>query len=444
MGKKLPKSLGTVRVPEQFQQVFIKAQEYVSRYFQNYKDNPKHGTIEISGERYILVRAASMSMEFFDLVISLYKNRGEKEAVNVAMGLLFDISHAVGKADAKAFHSKMKVFDPIEKLSAGPVHFAYSGWAFVDILPGSNPTPDENYYLIYDHPSSFEADAWLRHSRRAKFPVCIMNAGYSSGWCEESFGIPLVAVEIECRARGDKHCRFIMATPAKIEEYITKYSVKFHPIREKAEGLLIPEFFQRKRIEEELKKAQQELEERVKERTAELSKINLQLKREISERRQIEEALRQSEEKFRTLFEDSRDAIYITTREGNFIDANQSALDLFGYTREEMTGVNARQLYVNPKDARRFQKEIEQKGFVRDFEVKLRKKDGTEMDCLFTATVRRANDGSVLAYQGIIRDITERKRQEEQLAYMATHDTLTGLPNRMLFNDRLNLELAHA
>ena len=136
--------------------------------------------------------------------------------------------------------------------------------------------------------------------------------------------------------------------------------------------------------------------------------------RDISARRQAEEALKRSEEKYRTLFEDSRDAVYITTREGKFIEANQSFLDLFGYSREEMIDLKAQEAYVNPDDRSRFQKEIEQKGSLRDFEVKLRRKDGAEMDCLISATVRRADDGSILGYQGIIRDITEKKRLEAQ------------------------------
>lgn len=140
-----------------------------------------------------------------------------------------------------------------------------------------------------------------------------------------------------------------------------------------------------------------------------------ELDKEITDRKRAEEALRESEQKYRALFEDSRDAIYITTREGEFIDANQAAFDLLGYGREEMVALNARQLYVNASNGGRFQKEIEQKGFVRDYEVKLRKKGGAEMDCLFSVSVRRAPDGRILAYQGIIRDITKRKRAEEAL-----------------------------
>jgi PAS domain S-box-containing protein len=135
----------------------------------------------------------------------------------------------------------------------------------------------------------------------------------------------------------------------------------------------------------------------------------------VTDRRQAEATQRVSEERYKSIFEKSRDAIYITTYNGTYVDANQAALDLFGYAREELKKLNAGQLYADPADARRFQKEIEEKGFVRDFEVPLRKKDGTVMDCLFTVTAQRGDDGDILEYQGIIRDITERKRMEEGL-----------------------------
>jgi len=71
----------------------------------------------------------------------------------------------------------------IEKLSAGPVHFSHSGLAFVNIYSESKPTPDENFHLIYDHPFSFESDAWEKKGKKPDFPVCVMNAGYSTGCC---------------------------------------------------------------------------------------------------------------------------------------------------------------------------------------------------------------------------------------------------------------------
>jgi PAS domain S-box-containing protein len=148
---------------------------------------------------------------------------------------------------------------------------------------------------------------------------------------------------------------------------------------------------------------------------AELRKRIAELKTLENERKQTEEALRKSEERYRTLFEESRDAIYTTSQEGEIIDANQSMLNLFGYSRGEMIGLQARETYVHPEDRLKFKQKIEHEGFVRDHEIKLRKKDGTEMDCLLTAIVRRTADGNILGYQGIIRDITESKRAEEKL-----------------------------
>src|SRR4030042_1706196 len=136
---------------------------------------------------------------------------------------------------------------------------------------------------------------------------------------------------------------------------------------------------------------------------------------DVTDRRQAEVTQQASEERYKTFFENSRDAVYITTSDGSYVDANRAALDLFGYTREEMKKVKARQLYADPADARRLRKEIEKKGFVQDFEVRLRKKDATEMDCLFTVTALRGDDGSILEYQGIARDVTERKRAVEAL-----------------------------
>ena len=91
------------------------------------------------------------------MVMKLYKDKGVREARSVADNLLYDLAHAIGKADARSFQQKMAVSDPIANLSAGPIHFAFSGWAFVDISAESRPSPDEDYVLFYDHPFSFES-----------------------------------------------------------------------------------------------------------------------------------------------------------------------------------------------------------------------------------------------------------------------------------------------
>lgn len=167
-------------------------------------------------------------------------------------------------------------------------------------------------------------------------------------------------------------------------------------------------------IEEMFREAHDELGNPVRERMAVLKVANEQLQEEVAERRRIEKALRENESRYRTLFENSKDAIVIS-HEGRLIEVNQAASELWGYTREELLELDPQGLYANPQDRQRMRQEMEQKGSVRNFEIKYRRKDRTEIDCLFTGTVYRADDGSILGYQGIMRDITERKRVEKQL-----------------------------
>lgn len=270
--------LTTVKVPALFEAPFLRAQEYVERYFADRVENPDAATISIAGERYVLLRAASLSVEFIELVTKLYQDQGEAEARSVAHNLLFDLAHALGRADAKAFQAKMGVTDPIERLSAGPIHFAFSGMAFVDISPESRPSPDEDYFLIYDHPFSFESHSWIAKGKRSEVPVCVMNAGYSSGWCEESFGLRLVAVEVECCAAGGEHCRFIMAPPSRIESHLQQFPPRRTGQAEGHAAPVVPEFFQRKRLEAELREANERLEQRVRQRTEELELATEQLR----------------------------------------------------------------------------------------------------------------------------------------------------------------------
>ncbi len=250
----------TVNVPEEFRPPFDKAEELVRKYFQSIIARPSEGNIEIEGERYVLLRASSLSVDFFNKIKDLYSDKGETKSYTIGRNFLFDISHVLGIEDAKNFHKKLNLKDPIEKLSAGPIHFAYTGWAFVDIDPSSNPSADENFYMKYDHPFSFEADSWIQENKKAEFPVCVMNAGYSSGWCEESFGIPLTAVEISCRAKGDDACTFIMAPPEKIKDYLPPIDEKL-----KEAEYEIPAFFERKKTEEQLKASVEEKEVLLKE-----------------------------------------------------------------------------------------------------------------------------------------------------------------------------------
>jgi len=137
--------------------------------------------------------------------------------------------------------------------------------------------------------------------------------------------------------------------------------------------------------------------------------------RDVTERKRAEQALRESEARYRGLFDNSRDAIFVTTMDGKFIDANPSMLNLFGYGRAELPALNAQELYRDPEDRLRFQELIARFGSMKDFSVKLQKRNGALIDCLLTANARRNQSGEIVGYEGVIRDVTEQQRTERAL-----------------------------
>jgi len=125
---------------------------------------------------------------------------------------------------------------------------------------------------------------------------------------------------------------------------------------------------------------------------------------DITKRAQSEEALKENEKKYRTLFEDSRDGIFITDKTGILTDVNQSFLNLFGYTKEETKKLRAIDTYVNRDECITYIKKVQEQGFVEDLKVKLRKKDETIMVCRVNGTPLRGPDGTIQGYQGIVRE----------------------------------------
>ncbi|MCD6116853.1 response regulator [bacterium] len=132
----------------------------------------------------------------------------------------------------------------------------------------------------------------------------------------------------------------------------------------------------------------------------------------IVERKLVERALKESEERYRSLFEESHDAIYITTRNGQFVLVNQSALELFHYTKEEIVKLNIKDLFVDEDAWKEFKLLIEENESVKDFEVEFYNKERDSIYCILTASLRKDDDGEVHGYQGIIRDVTDKKRSE--------------------------------
>lgn len=255
-----PMSPAVVRAPADVQPIFDRAAAALGAYFERMEVDPSRAMIGIDDERFVLVRASAFSIDFLDTLVALYADRGQREALAISRGFLFDIAHTIGVHDARRMHEHLGSLSPLERLSGGPVHFAYTGWGLVEIKASSHPSPDDDYCLVYEHTYSFEAASFLRAGRSSEGPVCIMQAGYSSGWCEASFGLELTAVEVECKARGDAACMFVMAPPKRVTGRVREhFNVDLEAYGKK--GFDVPTYFERKRVEEDLRDSLRKLKE---------------------------------------------------------------------------------------------------------------------------------------------------------------------------------------
>jgi diguanylate cyclase (GGDEF)-like protein/PAS domain S-box-containing protein len=166
---------------------------------------------------------------------------------------------------------------------------------------------------------------------------------------------------------------------------------------------------------------------------------------DVSGRRQIEEALRLSEKRYRTLFERNLAGVYRSTLEGRILDCNESFARIFGYaSREEVLQQAAWDFYLKPEDRRAALAKLLERQSLTNYEVCLKRKDGSLVWVLESENLIEGSDGRLSLIEGTAIDITERKRAEEQVKHLAFHDPLTNLPNRLLFNDRLTLAVAQA
>jgi PAS domain S-box-containing protein len=174
---------------------------------------------------------------------------------------------------------------------------------------------------------------------------------------------------------------------------------------------------------------------------------------------QSQSALAESEEKYRAFFKTSRDPVFITSRDGKWIDANDAAVALFGYeSRSDLFNVRVADLYEHADDRAEHIRHIEEQGATKDYPVNLRKKDGTGIPTLITSVAKRDDKGAVIGYQGTIRDITERKRAEEErerlikdlemrnaemerFVYTISHELRTPLVTAQAYTDLLRRDL---
>lgn len=151
-----------------------------------------------------------------------------------------------------------------------------------------------------------------------------------------------------------------------------------------------------------------------------------------------------SEEQYRLLFERNLAGVYVATEDGMVVACNDACARLLGYENREQLLSAGRIDYVHPHQRDSIVRRLRETGAVANEEVELRGRDGVAIWAL--ENVRRVPPAGTRSatLEGILLDIGDRKRVEEEIAYRAYHDSLTGLPNRALFRDRLDIALAHA
>ncbi len=165
-----------------------------------------------------------------------------------------------------------------------------------------------------------------------------------------------------------------------------------------------------------------------------IEKLRELMARDFIHRKSIETELYRSEEKYRLLVDQLGDAIYLSSTDGHFEGFNRAMNELFGYSYNELLELRVQDIYARGADRKPLIQQLMERGEVRDYEVKLKKKNGELMDCLITSSLRYNEENRIIGFQGIIRDITLRKKamslqQEKDLAERANRFKAEFLAN---------------
>jgi two-component system NtrC family sensor kinase len=168
-----------------------------------------------------------------------------------------------------------------------------------------------------------------------------------------------------------------------------------------------------------------------------LSKLSIY--RDITEKKRQEQKLQASQEDFKNLFEHVATGVFISSKEGKFLNANQALLDMLGYdSKEEFLNIDLPQdLYVRPEDRDTFKDMMERDGRVIDYEVEFKRKDGSTIPILMTSHARYDQQGNIVGYEGLNVDLTQRKLMEKELkeAYDFMNKIVQSSPNSITATD---------
>ena len=159
---------------------------------------------------------------------------------------------------------------------------------------------------------------------------------------------------------------------------------------------------------------------------------------DITEKKAAESALSASEKSYRLLFERNLAGVYRIRLDGTILGCNEAFARILGWERGELIGRNIQGLLLDGTFRQGLLPRLERTGSLSNVEARLRHRDGSSIWVLENLTKTDDREGGAPFVEGIIVDITSRKRAEERLLHDALHDSLTGLANRALFMDRLD------
>jgi diguanylate cyclase (GGDEF)-like protein/PAS domain S-box-containing protein len=165
--------------------------------------------------------------------------------------------------------------------------------------------------------------------------------------------------------------------------------------------------------------------------------------------RQVEERtadLRRTEEKYRAIFEDAVIGIFQASPDGRLLNINCAFAKMHGYdTPEQLLDAAAdssREVILDASHINNWARILNKQDIVRGAEVEVTTRDGSRRWVLVNIRAARNRDGVILYHEGTVEDVTERKRAQQQVNYLAYYDVLTGLPNRTLLQERLKEALS--
>lgn len=164
-----------------------------------------------------------------------------------------------------------------------------------------------------------------------------------------------------------------------------------------------------KLMSQELERSHEELEARYRE----INELNANLEMMVELRTK---ELFESEKKYRRLFEDSKDMVYICDKEGEFLEVNPSGLEMLGYdSKEDLQHSTIEDIFRNKDEAYHYRQTLIDQGFIKDYEVEFKKKDGESIYMLITSSAVFNESGEFVGCEGMAKDVTEIRRVTERL-----------------------------